>query len=116
MYRQLSLFSSLLSRQGCLGTPSRIPSIQGHLRDAGNCKRDVNRHGWMRSIRVVRASDCQCQCPEYDSSILRHGGAAGETVLKESIHKKNPKKIPLLDMAQILMTKWILLNNLCFPT
>jgi hypothetical protein len=35
---------------------------------------------WMRSSRVVRASDSQCQsgnCPGLDSSILRHNGIQG---------------------------------------
>ena len=42
---------------------------------------------WMRSNRVVRASDSQCRsrnCPVFDPSILRHsgiGGVADETVL-----------------------------------
>ncbi len=48
---------------------------------------------WMRSSRVVRASDCQCQSrnnPGFDPSIFRHSGiweAANEAVLN-IIHKK----------------------------
>ncbi len=48
---------------------------------------------WMRSNRVVRASDSQCRsrnCPVFDPSILRHsgiGGVADETVLN-IVHKK----------------------------
>ncbi len=48
---------------------------------------------WMRSSRVVRASDCQCRSrksPEFNPSILRHsgiGGAADEAVLKK-VHNK----------------------------
>ncbi len=37
---------------------------------------------WMRSSRVVRASDSQCRsrnCPGFDPSILRHSGIWGET-------------------------------------
>ncbi len=51
---------------------------------------------WMRSSRVDRASDCQCQCrniPAFDPCILHSGirGAADEAVLNK-VHKKIQKK------------------------
>ncbi len=52
--------------------------------------------GIMRSSRVVRASDCQCQSlngPGFDPSILRHSGiwgAADEAVLNK-VHEKTIK-------------------------
>jgi hypothetical protein len=54
----------------------------------------------MRSSRVARASDSQCQSrnsPGFDPSILRHGGisgAADETVLKK-VHIKSKKPVKL---------------------
>jgi hypothetical protein len=52
----------------------------------------------MRSSRVVRASDCQCQSRTVLGLILAssdtvESGAADETVLNEE--RKNPQKIPL---------------------
>ncbi len=55
---------------------------------------------WMRSSRMDRASDRQCQSrnsPGFIPSIHRHNGfwgAADEPVLK-NVHKKKKKKIPL---------------------
>ncbi len=52
---------------------------------------------WMRSSRVVRASDCQCRSrnsPRFDPSILWHSGvwrAADEAVLNKVTFKKSPK-------------------------
>jgi hypothetical protein len=48
----------LFGRQRCVGTPSRIPAIQGHLRDAGIKQRDekmqtVNPHREMLGIRDI---------------------------------------------------------------
>ncbi len=41
------------------GRPKTCRSGSATLNYRG--KHDVNRHGWMRSSRVVRASNCQCQ-------------------------------------------------------
>ncbi len=53
---------------------------------------------WMRSIWVVRASDCQCRSrnsPRFDPSILRHSeiwGAADEAVLNKVQYIKRKEK------------------------
>ncbi len=52
---------------------------------------------WMRSSRVGRASNCQCQSRNslgFDPSILRHNeirGAADEAVSNNVHNRKNPK-------------------------
>jgi hypothetical protein len=62
-------------------------------------KWDLAELRWMRSSRLVRASDCQCRSrnsPGFDPSILRHsrsGGATNETVLNKVPYIR--KKIPL---------------------
>ncbi len=77
-----------------------MQSVSSKEMQNANCKPDVNRYGWMRSSRVVRASDCQCQSrnsPEYDARILLHSGiweAVDEAVLKK-VHKKIQKNPPV---------------------
>ncbi len=61
---------------------------------------------WMRSSRVVRASDSQCRsrnCPGFYPSILRHSGiwgAADEAVLNIVHKKKNPENPPFMVSAE----------------
>ncbi len=48
--------------------------------------------GWMKSSLVVRASDCQCRSrnsPQFNPSILRHGGiwGAAEEAVLNTVHK-----------------------------
>ncbi len=80
------------------GGPKRCGSGSATLNYRG--KLDVNRHGWMRSSRVIRTSDCQCQrrnSSKFDASTLRHSrisGAADEAVLKK-VHKKSLKNPPV---------------------
>jgi hypothetical protein len=57
---------------------------------------------WMRSSRVVGASDSQCRsrnCPGFDPRILRHSenwGVADEAVLNIVYKKKKSIKIPFI--------------------
>ncbi len=61
---------------------------------------------WMRSSRVVRASDCQCtSCngPGFNPSIRRHSGiwgAADEAVLN-IVRKKNKKSPPKIYFKKV---------------
>ncbi len=61
---------------------------------------------WVRSSKVVRASDWQCRSrniPGFDTSILRHSGisgAADEAVLNK-VHIKQITKIPLFIMYSV---------------
>jgi hypothetical protein len=53
---------------------------------------------WMRSSRVVRASDSQCRsrnCPGFDPSILRHSESEGRHMKQSYIKNKKIKKSPL---------------------
>ncbi len=57
---------------------------------------------WMRSIRIFRVSDCQCQSrnnPGFDASILRHNGiwgAADEAVFN-TVQREKIQKISLIN-------------------
>ncbi len=55
---------------------------------------------WMRSCRVVRASDSQCRsrnCPGFDPSILRHSGiwGAADEAVWNIVHKQERNDPPL---------------------
>ncbi len=61
---------------------------------------------WMRSSRVVRASDSQCRsrnCPWFDPSILRHSESEGRQMKQcwiSYVKRKNTKrKIPIQETA-----------------
>jgi len=71
----------------------------------------------MRSSRVVRVSDCQCQSrnsPGFDPSILLHSGvwgAADKTVLN-TVHRKKLQKISLLKVSNVVLGRFFFLINL----
>jgi hypothetical protein len=72
---------------------------------------------WMRSSKVVRASDCQCQshnCSGFDPSILRHSGiwgAADEAVVNNVYRKKIP---PLKQNSVLLRFALIFLLHFAY--
>ncbi len=70
---------------------------------------------WMKSSRVVRASDSQCRsrnCPGFDPSILRHSGiwgAADEAVL--NIVRKKPPPPKKKNLTTNILFKWTYFNQ-----
>jgi hypothetical protein len=75
---------------------------------------------WMRSSRVVRTSDCQCQSlngPGFDPNILRHSGIKGTAVesLLNNLHKKSPKSLLVAVGGQICLRQLYVGIFLVFP-
>jgi hypothetical protein len=71
----------------------------------------VNLQTVLRSYRVVRAFNCQCQSrisPAFDPSILRHSGICGvadEAVFNNVGKMKKSPKIPLIHIS-LYNTGW----------